>query len=98
MTRQNVTEGVREIMSKTCPTCEGEGMVKSEETVAVEVGRKLRELASAEAAPEAFLVRVTPLVTAQFVGENARMLHDLESDTGKFFSFEGSEGLPLDTF
>src|SRR5918912_3289966 len=25
MTRQNVTEGVREILTKTCPTCDGEG-------------------------------------------------------------------------
>src|SRR4051812_45304619 len=33
MTRQNVTEGVREIMTKTCPTCDGEGVIKSEETV-----------------------------------------------------------------
>ncbi len=33
MTRQNVTEGVREILTKTCPTCHGEGVVLSEETV-----------------------------------------------------------------
>ena len=25
MTRQNVTEGVREIMSRPCPTCDGDG-------------------------------------------------------------------------
>src|SRR5215204_3485957 len=41
MTRQNVTEGVREIMTKTCPVCEGEGVVKSEETIAIEVEREL---------------------------------------------------------
>src|SRR3954453_4153347 len=35
MTRQNVTDGVREIMSKTCPVCHGEGVVKSEETIAI---------------------------------------------------------------
>ena len=45
MTRQNVTDGVREIMTKPCPTCEGEGVVLSEETVAIEVDRWLRELA-----------------------------------------------------
>ena len=39
MTRQNVTDGVREIMTKPCPTCEGEGVVLSEETVAIEVDR-----------------------------------------------------------
>ena len=46
MTRQNVTDGVREIMTKPCPTCEGEGVVLSEETVAIEVDRWLRELAA----------------------------------------------------
>ena len=28
MTRQNVTEGVREIMTRPCPTCDGEGVVR----------------------------------------------------------------------
>ena len=44
MTRQNVTDGAREIMTKPCPTCGGEGVVKSEETIAIEVERRLREL------------------------------------------------------
>jgi ribonuclease G len=100
MTRQNVTEGVREIMTKTCPTCEGEGVVKSEETVAIEVDRKLRELVkqNGDGSPEAYLVRINPKVTAQFIGENARMLHALEADTGHWFSFEGGDGLPIDHF
>jgi ribonuclease G len=100
MTRQNVTEGVREIMTKSCPTCEGEGVVKSEETVAIEVDRKLREMVkqAGDGAPEAYLVRINPRVTAQFIGENARMLHNLERDTGHWFSFEGSEALPIDHF
>ena len=39
MTRQNVTDGVREILTKVCPTCAGEGVVLSEETVALDVDR-----------------------------------------------------------
>ena len=42
MTRQNITDGVREILTKPCPTCEGEGVVESEETVAIDVLRQLR--------------------------------------------------------
>jgi ribonuclease G len=99
MTRQNVTEGVREIMSRTCPTCHGEGVIKSEETIAIDVERRLRELASrAPKKVEAFLVRLHPAVSAQFTGHGSRVLHQLESDTGKFFHFTGSEGLPLDHF
>ncbi len=44
MTRQNVTDGVREIMTKPCPVCDGEGVVKSEETIAIEVERELRTM------------------------------------------------------
>jgi ribonuclease G len=99
MTRQNVTEGVREIMSRPCPTCLGEGVIKSEETIAIEFERKLREIASrAPRKVEAFLVQINPRVTAQFTGNQSRVLHALEAETGKFFHFEGSEGLPLDHF
>jgi ribonuclease G len=102
MTRQNVTDGVREIMTRACPTCDGEGVIKSEETIAIEVERSLREMIAEEKragdAPEAYLIRINPRVTAQFTGQGAGMLHDLEADTGCHFHFEGSEGLPLDHF
>jgi ribonuclease G len=99
MTRQNVTEGVREIMSRPCPTCLGEGVIKSEETIAIEFERQLRELAArATRKVEAFLVQVNPRVSSKFTGDGARVLHALEQETGKVFHFEGSEGLPLDHF
>src|SRR4051794_4674399 len=100
MTRQNVTEGVREIMTKHCPTCGGEGVVKSEETIAIEVERRLRELAHQASGdgPEAYLVRLNPKVTHYFTADGARMLHAVEEETGRFFHFAGSEGLPLDHF
>jgi len=43
-------------------------------------------------------VQINPRVTAQFTGNQSRVLHALEAQTGKFFHFEGSEGLPLDHF
>jgi ribonuclease G len=100
MTRQNVTDGVREIMSKPCPTCDGEGVVKSEETIAIDVERQLRKLVAAagDDAPEAYLVRLNPRVTSYFTGDGARNLHALESETGRRLHFEGSDGLPLDHF
>jgi ribonuclease G len=99
MTRQNVTEGVREIMSRPCPTCHGEGVIKSEETIAIEFERQLREIGSrATRNVEAFLVQVNPRVSSKFTGDGARVLHALEEETGKVFHFEGSEGLPLDHF
>jgi ribonuclease G len=100
MTRQNVTDGVREILTKTCPTCEGEGVVLSEETVAFEVDRWLRELAVDRPGSQAYLVRVHPKVAAILVGGPGRVgaLADIEAETGKHFHFEGTEALPIDNF
>jgi ribonuclease G len=97
MTRQNVTEGVREIMTRPCPTCGGEGVIKSEETIAIEFERRMRDLAAQSKAP-AILLQMNPRVSAEFTGNDARVLHAVEADTGKWFHFEGSEGLPLDHF
>src|SRR3954471_23975309 len=98
MTRQNVTDGVREIMTKPCPVCEGEGVVLSEETVAIDVERRLREVAAEKPEVEAFLIQVNPRVTQLLVNGPGRPVHDVERATGKHFLFEGSEGLPVDHF
>jgi ribonuclease G len=98
MTRQNVTEGVREIMSCPCPTCSGEGVIRSEETIAIEFERKLRDLVIEHPDAEAFLVQINPRVTAQFTGQGSRVLHALEAQTERSFHFEGSEGLALNHF
>ena len=97
MTRQNVTDGVREIMTRPCPTCDGEGVIKSEETIAIEFERRMRDLAK-ETDAEAILLQMNPRVSAEFTGNEARVLHAVEEETGKWFHFEGSEGLPLDHF
>jgi ribonuclease G len=97
MTRQNVTEGVREIMTRACPTCGGEGVIKSEETIAFELERRMRELAVGTEA-EALLIQMNPRVSGEFVKDDARVLRAVEEETGKLFVFEGSEGLPLDHF
>jgi ribonuclease G len=98
MTRQNVTDGVREIITKTCPTCDGEGVVLSEETVAIQVQRKLRDLVKHNPKPEAFLVSVHPRVSAYLLGGPGRPLLALEEELGRHFHFEGSEALPIDHF
>jgi len=97
MTRQNVTEGVREIMTRPCSTCDGEGVIKSEETIAIEFERRMRDLAK-ETSADAILIQMNPRVSGEFTGNDARVLHAVEEETGKWFHFEGSEGLPLEHF
>jgi len=100
MTRQNVTDGVREILTKACPTCEGEGVVLSEETVAIEVDRWLRDVAAERPGSPAFLIRVHPKVATILVGGQGvpGPIVEIEDETGRHFHFEGTEALPIDHF
>ena len=100
MTRQNVTDGVREILTKPCPTCEGEAVVLSEETVAIEVDRWLRDVAAERPSSSAFLIRVNPRVSSILVGGHGTPgpIVDVEAATGRHFHFEGTEALPIDHF
>jgi ribonuclease G len=97
MTRQNVTDGVREILTAPCPTCAGEGVVLSAETVALEGLRKMRDIAAESPDSEAFLIRVNPKVAHELTGADSG-LAEVEEETGKRFHFEGGEALPIDTF
>jgi ribonuclease G len=97
MTRQNITDGVREILTVKCPTCEGEGVVLSAQTVALEGLRKMREFAAEDKDSEAFLIRVNPKVAALLNHADSGLI-ELEDETGKQFHFEGGEALPLSNF
>jgi ribonuclease G len=97
MTRQNVTDGVREILTVPCTTCVGEGVVLSAETVALDVLRRLPDMAAGAKDAEALLIRVHPKVAAELIDPDSG-LAELEADTGKQFHFEGGDALPIETF
>ncbi len=95
MTRQNVTDGVREIMTAACPTCTGEGRVLSKETIAIENLRTLRRHASLSS-QEAFLVELDPEIASLMVGAGGSRLAELERSTGKHFSLVGVDNVPIE--
>jgi ribonuclease G len=97
MTRQNVTDGVREILTAPCPTCAGEGVVLSAETVALDGLRTMRDIVVDHSDAEAFLIRVNPKVAHELTDEDSG-LAEFEAETGKRFHFEGGDALPIGTF
>jgi len=97
MTRQNVTDGPREILTDKCPTCEATGVVVSVETRAVEVERKLRRHVAGSRA-KAFLVELHSDVAAVLTGPNGERLEELEKETGKRFAFKTKKSFRLDRF
>src|SRR4029078_2347078 len=74
--------------------------VKSEEAIASEFARHLRHMVADAGpdGPEAYLLRINPKVTAWFIADGARERHERETETGRYFHFEGSDGLRLDHF
>ena len=98
MTRQNVTDGVREILTDALPDLRRRGRGP--------LGRDGRDRGAAQAArrgrrpsrtPEAHLIRVNPKVARELMRHDSGLL-ELEEETGKTFLFEGGDALPIDTF
>ena len=84
MTRQNVTDGPREILTARCHVCEGAGVVVSDATHALEIERKLRAIAKGSRV-QAFKVAVHPRVLALLVGPGGRRLTALDAASRRRF-------------
>jgi len=84
MTRQNVTDGPREILTNRCPVCEGDGVVVSDATHALEIERKLRAIARGSRV-QAFRVEVHPRVLALLVGQGGSRLAALDAAARRRF-------------
>jgi ribonuclease G len=97
MTRQNVTDGPRELMTRKCPTCGGDGIVYSEASAAIDVERRLRGLATGSRS-QAFRVELAAPIASALVGPGARRLVELEALTKRRFFLEGKDGMHVDHF
>jgi ribonuclease G len=91
MTRQNVTDGPREILTTRCPVCSGDGIVVSDATHALEVERKLRAVAKGSRV-QAFEVAVHPRVLPLLVGQGGARLEALEAVTRRRFFLVPTNG------
>ncbi len=98
MTRQNVTDGPREILTKKCPTCHGDGIVVSETTAAVELERRLRALAASKPRTKAFKVEVAAKPGSLLIGADGARLIELEANTKRRFFFALTDGIHNDHF
>ena len=81
MTRQNVTRGLREIVTTQCPVCKGQGRVISEESAQIVVERSLGDLLRASDLP-VVRVEVHPRMAAR-LEPGSDMRQRLEARTGR---------------
>ena len=98
MTRQNVTDGPREILTKKCPTCGGDGIVVSEATAAVDVERRLRALVTPGSRVKAFKVELNAKIASLVAGPGGSRLAEIEEASKRSFFLVGKEDVHLDHF
>jgi ribonuclease G len=87
MTRQNISDGPREILTVTCPVCGGDGVVVSDETTAIEVERRLRSTLPGRR-EAAVVVAAHPHTAALLAEDEGERITELEADTGKSIRVE----------
>jgi ribonuclease G len=97
MTRQNVTDGPRELMTKKCPTCGGDGIVYSEASAAIDVERRLRSLVAGSRS-QAYRVELSAPIAAALIGPGATRLQELEAMTKRRFFLDGKPDMHVDHF
>jgi len=77
-------------MTRPCPTCHGDGVIRSEETISIEFSVACaRSLPQRHLRSRRFLVQMNPRVSGPVHRHGARVLHALEESTAKRFHFEG---------
>ncbi|HEX6724250.1 MAG TPA: Rne/Rng family ribonuclease, partial [Gaiella sp.] len=94
MTRQKVTDGPREVMTRKCPTCAGDGIVVSDATIALQIERRLKALAVAGAGSrvQAYRIALHPKTLALLAGPGGERLRALEDATRRRFFLVPAEG------
>jgi ribonuclease G len=98
MTRQNVTDGPREILTRKCVVCGGDGVVLSEASAAVDAERRLRALAASAPRTKAFKVELEAKVAATLIGGGASRLLAIEEDMKRRFLIVSRDDVPVDHF
>src|SRR5258706_3342799 len=81
MTPKRARQDLRALLSVTCPTCRGNGVTKSNETLAAEVYRVIQAKLAAESEParHEVIARVHPDLAGYFEGEGREELARLEA-------------------
>lgn len=102
MTRKKVRQSLGEMLTRSCPCCDGRGRVASEATTASRVRREMRRLLRKTDA-EALLAEVHPSVAALLIGPGGSRVRELERETGKIIYIRGApdqtfEGYKFRTF
>ena len=102
MTRQRQEESIRDAVYEDCPNCKGHGVIKSAESMSVEIQRRITEVLRkrGESGVEGFLLRVMvhPDVLERLRTRDEEILLDMEQRLSGKLSFRSDPALHKEEF
>ncbi|NQX87908.1 MAG: ribonuclease G [Halioglobus sp.] len=97
MTRKRTRESLEHTLCESCPVCLGRGVLKTAETVCIEIFREILRDARAYD-NDALMVLGSQSVVDRLLDEESASLADLEEFTGKTISLRAEPGYSQDYF
>ena len=98
MTRQRVQESIRRSVYMECPSCRGKGMVKSYETMSVEIQREISRVLRKHPEVHEIKVVVHPGVLHRLRTEDDELLVELQRRCSGQFSFKTDPAANIEYF
>lgn len=95
ITRKKARQNLSSVLYAPCPVCQGSGRVQSQETIGLEIKRRLRTLLAKPCAPRSILIMVSPWL-AEWL--NHRMLRQWEKELNCNLQVTAEPRLQLETF
>ncbi len=97
ITRKRTRQSLERVLCQPCPVCIGTGMVKSVETLCLEIQTEARKMASAMEAPE-LTVRAHPEIVKALKGNESTLIRELEEQTGKNIILQADNTLHFEQY
>ena len=98
MTRQRVQESIRRAVYMECPACRGKGMVKSYETMSVEIQREISRVVRKHPDVHEIKVVVHPGVLHRLRTEDDELLVELQRRCAGRFNFKADPAANIEDF
>ncbi|MEX0962133.1 MAG: Rne/Rng family ribonuclease [Simkaniaceae bacterium] len=97
MTRQRQRESLAQMLFTSCPYCEGHGLIKTHESLSIEIERALKKVIHAQKQYALKLV-THPFVDHYLTGDEKDHLHSSAEELNAVLTFEKNDCLHLNDF
>lgn len=95
ITRKKARQNLSAVLYAPCPVCQGSGRVQSQETIGLEIKRRLRTLLAKPCAPRSILIMVSPWL-AEWL--NHKVIRQWEKEQNCTLAVTAEPRLQLETF